>query len=263
MTVMIRDEDHSPGPSGAEGPGLQRIDGGFVYEFHALGVACELWIESDNEDLAHHLGRLAEAEAWRIESRYGDGHGDSLIALLNSLEGEVVRLDDETADLIDFADRCFVRSGGRFDISSGWHRVTWKKPDISVPPGLSIDLAALCRGHLADSVMASVTSAARTPVMVDIDGDIAVSGPRHGGLPWRLAIGARDGVVAGNPSPVDLTNGALATHYAAAVDDMPAAITVVAASCREASYLATLAMSHGRQAAEFLYEQGITHWWVR
>lgn len=263
MTVMIRDEDDSPGPSGAEGPGLQRIDGGFVHEFHALGLACELWIESDNEDLAHRLGRLAEAEARRIESRYGAHRRDSLMALINSLEGEVVRLDDETADLIDFADRCFVRSGGRFDISSGWHRVTWQKPDLSVPTGLSIDLAVLCRGHLADSVVAKVTAAARTPVMVDIDGDIAVSGPRHGGLPWRLAIGARDEAAPGHPTPVDLTMGALATRYAAPVDDMPAAITVVAASCREASYLATLAMSHGRQAAEFLYEQGITHWWVR
>ena len=308
MTQTATTTDLCPG---LDGPSLQRMDGGFVHAFHAMGSPCEVWIDSEDEDLAAVLGAIAEHEALRIEARYSRYRPDSIVSRINASHGEVVHLDDETANLIDYAARCFDLSEGRFDITSGilrsiwrfdgsdrvparesiralksrigWRKVTWRRPDLTLPRGMEIDLGGLGKEYAVDCAVGKLRSAGTTPVLVNFGGDLRVSGPRRDGRGWRAAIESVD-VPGGREGVIEISSGALATsgdarrfllkdgvryshildpRRAAPVKDPPRSVTVAAATCVEAGFLSTLAMLHGAQAEAFLAREELTAWWLR
>ncbi|HBY85844.1 MAG TPA: FAD:protein FMN transferase, partial [Colwellia sp.] len=121
------------------------------------------------------------------------------------------------------------------------------------------------------------------PMLVNLGGDLAVTGSRLNNQPWQVAIEHPDSDALGQPQDmiVALKQGALATsgdarrylikegirygHVLNAktgwpIINAPRSITTVAPQCIQAGILATLALLQGEYAEKFLTEQDITFW---
>jgi thiamine biosynthesis lipoprotein len=189
--------------------------------FKAMGSPCEVQVESGAADLIEDVGALAEAEALRIERKYSRYRADSVLSAINASNGAPVRVDDETAALLDYADHCFSLSDGRFDVTSGvlrrawtfdgsdrvptrrqvdalrsligWRRVQWRRPYVTLAEGMQIDLGGLGKEYAVDTALLKITRRTTAPVLVNFGGDLRVSGLRSEGRRWRVAIEGVDG----------------------------------------------------------------------
>jgi thiamine biosynthesis lipoprotein len=279
--------------------------------FNAMATPCELRVETDNDALAARIGAVAECEARRIEAKFSRYRADSVVGKINSGAHRGLVVDTETASLLDCAAECFEASGGLFDITSGvlrrawrfdgsdnipdpdrvrallpligWSKVSWRRPEITLPPGMEIDLGGLAKEYAVDRVLDEAAAMAALPMLVNFGGDLRVSGPRAGGTAWNVAIESVEdsGRIA---AMLELTQGALATsgdarrfllrdgiRYGHILDprtgwpvrDAPRSVTVAAPSCVEAGLSATLAMLQGDGAEAFLKREGIRAWCIR
>ncbi len=202
-----------------------------------MGSPCELVCEALERRAAHELSSIVAAEAWRIEdkfSRYLDGN---IVDAINSAGGRPVEVDDETAQLLDFAVTLYELSERRFDITSGvlrqawhfdgsdrvpadsrvqavlelvgWHRVAWQRPLLQMPRGMEIDLGGIAKEYAVDRCAALLREQGGGPCLVNFGGDLAVTEPPAQRVRWKVAIeGERDGEA---DRIVDLKQGALAT----------------------------------------------------
>jgi thiamine biosynthesis lipoprotein len=276
-----------------------------------MASPCEVRVDSHDRDLVTRLGTAAQAEALRIEHKYSRYRPDSLLSRINDSRGKPVAVDDETAALIDYAAQCYVLSSGRFDVTSGvlrriwrfdgsdrlptdeqirdtaplvgWGKIAWRRPNITVPPGMEIDFGGMGKEYAVDTTLRLLQQMSDAPMLINFGGDLAVSGPRAGGARWRVAIESVD-VGAESEAFLEVSRGALATsgdarrfllkdgvRYSHILDprtgmpvkDPPRSVTVAAETCVQAGLLSTLAMLHGRDAERFLAREGVTAWWVR
>jgi len=286
---------------------LHRRGGHWAAVFDAMAGPCEVLLDLDDRAAARALGDAAEAETRRIErtlSRYRD---DNVIHRINNAAGRPVTVDDETAGLLDFADHCWRLSDGRFDVTSGvlrrlwrfdgsdrvpsrgrvkellpligWDKVRWRRPVITVPEGMEIDLGGVGKEYAVDRVAQMLAGLTRAALLVNFGGDLRALGARRDGRPWQVGVEVPDGKPAG--PGLELAVGALATsgdarryllkdgvRYPHILDPRtgwpvmraPRSVTVLGDTCTEAGLLATLAMLHGRGARAFLAQQGVRHW---
>lgn len=287
---------------------LEPGDAGWRVRFAAMASPCELLVEGADEATARTLGAAAAAEAQRIERKFSRYRDDSVLAALHAQRGRAVEVDAETADLLDYAAACHALSGGRFDVTTGvlravwrfdgsdrvpeaaavqallprvgWGRVGWQRPWLTLPDGMELDLGGLGKEYAVDRVLALLRQAApAAALLVNFGGDLAVSGPRVDGTPWRVGVEHPGGAAA--TLQLHLSAGALATsgdarrfllkdgvrlghildpHDGWPVRDAPRSVTVAAGRCTEAGTLATLALLHGREAETWLAAQGVPHW---
>ncbi len=212
------------------------------YRFAAMGSPCEVQVECDDPGEVERLGRIAEAEARRIEAKYSRYRNDSVIGALHAARGAPMVLDEETAALFDYAQACWEISNGLFDVTSGilrrawtfdgsdnipaqaavekllplvgWHRVHWSAPVLTLPVGMEVDLGGLGKEYAVDRAMACIAEQGDLPMLVNFGGDLAVSGPRAEGLRWRVLIDAiedigREGQ--GGAAWLELASGAITT----------------------------------------------------
>ena len=93
--------------------------------FMAMASPCELLVRASQLKVARELGECAAEEAWRIEQKFSRYRDDSVTALINTQRGGAIELDEETASLMNFAERCYAISEGMFDITSGILRRAW------------------------------------------------------------------------------------------------------------------------------------------
>jgi thiamine biosynthesis lipoprotein len=170
----------------------------------------------DDESLARSLLALAAGEARRIERKFSRYRSDNLIHRINTSNGAPVSLDDETADLIDYAARCFELSDGRFDITSGvlravwrfdgsgniptseavqavmahvgWRKAQWQRPVLQLAPGMEIDLGGLGKEYAVDRVARLLRPQTTAQFLVNFGGDLYVSGARRDGVPWVIGL---------------------------------------------------------------------------
>ena len=184
--------------------------------FTAMASPCEVLLEVDHEAEALLLGEAAEAEAHRIETKFSRYRDDNIVHVLNNGAGTVVTVDDETADLLDFAHRCHEISGGRFDVTSGvlrriwkfdgsdrvpsrkqakallslvgWRKITWNRPDIIVPQGMEIDLGGLGKEYAVDKVATLLAERTTAPLLVNFGGDLRALGRRADGSSWQVGV---------------------------------------------------------------------------
>src|ERR1039458_2352795 len=108
--------------------------------FQAMGCPCEILIDTTDSVLAAEQLSLGRQEALRIEEKYSRYLQGSVVDHINQSGGSRVRVDDETAALLDYAQECFELSGGLFDITTGalrkganpaqvgWNKVSWRRP---------------------------------------------------------------------------------------------------------------------------------------
>ena len=248
------------------------------------------------------MSRL-EAEVRRLEAKYSRFDPDSLLSRMNRSAGDWFDVDPETAGLLDFADQCFRESDGLFDITTGVLRRAWdfksgRLPDphrlntvlsavgwsrierqgvwVKIPAGMELDLGGLVKEFAADRLLALMAEAGVSG-LVNLAGDIGVSGPRPDGTPWPVGIShpRRPAQVA---ATLPLSSGALATsgdyerfmvvdgrrychilhpETGWPVSQGPASVTVVTDHCLLAGALTTMAMLKGKEAESWLAGLGV------
>ena len=211
----------------------------FVGRFMAMACRCEVLIETDEELIAHRAVEIAAQCAWRIEAKFSRYRNDNIVHRINTANGAPVKVDDETAKLLDSAETLTRMSDGRFDITSGvlrqawtfdggdrvpsqsildellryvgWDKVRWQHPVLWMQPGMQIDFGGIGKEYAVDTAARLIESQlGAISCVVNFGGDLVVSHPRRDGAPWRVGIeaaaasGSAHGLIA-------LHQGALAT----------------------------------------------------
>ena len=154
-------------------------------------------------------------EAWRIEEKYSRYRADSVISYLHAHRGVPVKVDEETASLLDFAQRCYRISDGMFDITSGilrqawtfdgsdrlpepdaiaallpyigFEKLKWQSPTIELPAGMELDLGGIGKEYAVDRAYELLSKKAPGPFLINFGGDLRASGPPPNGF-WQVGI---------------------------------------------------------------------------
>ena len=209
----------------------------WVGEFQCMASPCEILIECELESEARQLSALAQQEAVRIEQKFSRYRDDNIVHRINQ-GGDDIRVDDETARLLDYAQHCYEISEGWFDITSGilrrawqfkpgariprqreidrllphigWHRLRWDNPHLSIADNMEIDFGGIGKEYAVDSVLTLLRAKTGHSVLVNFGGDCNASGTLADGSPWMTGI--ENPRRAGDASAViQLRLGALAT----------------------------------------------------
>ncbi len=210
----------------------------WVGEFRAMASPCEIQVEIKSKKQATHLTRLAQREAERIEKLFSRYRHDNVVHRINTANGQTITVDAETANILDFANQCYLLSEGLFDITSGvlrevwrfdgsdrvpdadavaqllhhvgWQKVTWSNPCFTCPPGMQIDLGGIGKEYAVDRTVAVLSAHCQAPFLVNFGGDLhAAKAPASAGS-WSVGI---ESVQQGLPSikTIALARGALTT----------------------------------------------------
>ena len=91
----------------------------WVGRFVAMACPCEVLIEDAPSPLARQMVDTVAAEAWRIERKFSRYRTDSVVHRINESAGSESSVDEELANLLDFAATLTRLSAGAFDITSG------------------------------------------------------------------------------------------------------------------------------------------------
>jgi thiamine biosynthesis lipoprotein len=193
----------------------------FRFQFRAM--ACENSIELFAKTFEHAeaAAHAAIKEVRRIEQKYSRYREDSVVAGINqaSCDGSGAawtQIDDETSQLLDFAESCFQQSGGLFDITSGvlrrawdfksgqlptkqaietlmplvgWQKVNRKPNAIQLTrSGMEIDFGGFGKEYAADRAAAVLLAQGVEHGFIELGGDVVVTGPQLFGAPWTLGI---------------------------------------------------------------------------
>jgi thiamine biosynthesis lipoprotein len=286
-----------------------RVDG-WVGIFQAMASPCEVHVSGADRSTAERIVQLAAVEAARIEAKFSRYRRGNIVEAINAADGRPIIVDEETARLLDYAARLFDLSDGRFDITSGalrrawrfdgsdrvpshaavaaslasvgWRKARWHAPELTLEPGMEIDLGGIGKEYAVDRVAALVRPLSER-CLINFGGDLLALGPQHGERPWRVGIESLTGD-GGAAKQIDLTIGALATSGDSRryllkdgrryghildpttgwpVDGAPRSVTVAAPTCTHAGMLATLALLRGRDAEAFLTAEGVQYWALR
>lgn len=290
---------------------LHKLQGSFGLNFHAMASPCEVIIQTTDEALAVKLGNIVANEVWRIEDKYSRYDQASVCSAINNACGKSVKIDDETFLLLNFAEQCYQLSDGLFDITSGvlrkvwhfdcsdniptknqvmhcmscvgWEKIQFDQQQLTLAKGVEIDFGGIGKEYAVDRAIILAKQLTDLPVLVNLGGDLAVTGPRVNQEPWQVAVERPDSEQTDVSADmvVSLMSGALATsgdsrryllskgirygHVLNAktgwpIEEAPRSITVVAPACIQAGILATMALLQGKHAEQFLTDQEVKYW---
>lgn len=283
-------------------------EGHVVGEFQALGGPCEVLLDSPGLEDARHFIGLAADEARRIEAKFSRYNASGVVYQINNAKGRPVTLDEESSALLDFADTCHRLSDGAFDITSGvlrrawtfdgsdclpdpaavtallphvgWHRVSWNRSELLLPPGMQIDLGGIGKEYAVDQAARILSAAGVSAALINFGGDVFALGPRANGEPWMVGIDDPRATGQACVRAVPLFRSGLATSGDARrfllkdgerfghilnpktgwpVRGAPRSVSVKADCCVDAGMLATFAMLKGPDAENFLKTEGAEH----
>jgi thiamine biosynthesis lipoprotein len=205
--------------------------------FSAMASPCEVLLPAGNTPAALELGSLAAEEAWRIERKFSRYRDDSVLAMIHSARGRPVEVDAETAELIDFARRCYELSNGLFDVTSGvfrhawrfdgsdrvpdeatverlrarvgFEKLEWQRPLLTLPAGMEIDFGGIGKEYAVDLAYDRLIARCAAPFLINFGGDLRANRPPAQGA-WQVGVERPDsernaGLL------LDLERGALAT----------------------------------------------------
>jgi thiamine biosynthesis lipoprotein len=227
-------------------PQLQFYEDYCIGRFNAMASPCEVLMDTEDPLLAGHLASIAQKEALRIEHKLSRYRDDNIIYKINHAQGTPVRVDEETAHMLNYAAQCYQLSDGMFDITSGvlreawkfdgsdriptparvkkilsrigWQKVRWRSPEIRMPANMQIDLGGIGKEYSVDRTAQLLREAADISCLVNFGGDIATIRPRRNGKGWMVGIetpdtdtGTGPGTVDGRTKVYELQQGALAT----------------------------------------------------
>ena len=200
----------------------------------------ELKLWSDERARADRVARVAIADVLRIEAKFSRYRDDSVVHAIHAAGGAPVEVDDETAQLLDYAALCWEASRGRFDVTSGvlrrvwrfndgaagipadealaavlpligWQRVVVGEGTVRLPlRGMELDFGGFGKEYAVDRAALRLRDCGVESGMVNLAGDLAILGPQPGGAPWRVGIRHPrnpDAIIASLP----IYSGAIAT----------------------------------------------------
>jgi thiamine biosynthesis lipoprotein len=221
------------GPIGIEPRGTDLV----AVCFNAMASPCEVLLPAAHFGAARELGECAAGEAWRIEEKYSRYRADSVISRLHAHRGIPVRVDEETASLLDFAQRCYRISDGMFDITSGilrqawtfdgsdhlpnpdavaallpyvgFEKLKWQSRTIELPAGMELDLGGIGKEYAVDRAYELLSMKVGGPFLINFGGDLRASGPPPNGF-WQVGI-EKPGHERDANMILHLKHGALAT----------------------------------------------------
>lgn len=211
----------------------------WVGRFVAMASPCEVLIADAPAALAQQILNTVASEAWRIERRFSRYRSDSAVHNINENAGCETVVDDECANLLDFAATLTRLSEGAFDITSGvlrkawtfdggehvpsqaqidallesvgWHKVEWQRPLLKLRRGMQIDLGGIGKEYAVDAAAMLVEKTApELSCLINFGGDVAVRNARQDDKPWRVGIESCANMGAAE-RVVQLSRGALAT----------------------------------------------------
>jgi len=202
-----------------------------------MGSPCELLCEAQSARDAEELAASVAAEAWRIEEKLSRYINGNIIHRINSAKGKAVKVDAETAQMLDFAQTLYSMSDAAFDITSGvlrrawtfdgsdtipteddvealldlvgWDKVDWQSPLLTLPAEMEIDLGGIGKEYAVDRSVGILRSFGNTPCLVNFGGDLAVTGPPQSRQAWTVGIESID--LGAATKLIELRHGALAT----------------------------------------------------
>ena len=185
-------------------------------QFRAMASPCEALIDTREAAVAQRAALAVSNEAFRIEQKFSRYRADNIVHAINNAGGTAVEVDQETADLLDYAAYCHAVSGGRFDITSGvlrrvwrfdgsdrlpepsavaavlelvgWHKVEWRRPHLRIQPGMEIDFGGIGKEYAVDRAAKLGAEAGGVPLLVNFGGDLCATAPRRDGTPWNVAV---------------------------------------------------------------------------
>jgi len=218
---------------------LLRRQGYWEGEFTAMASPCAVLAEVDTAAEARCLLDIARGEAQRIEARFSRYRPGNIVHRINTSAGQPVEVDDETALLLDYADRCHTLSEGRFDITSGvlrrvwrfdgsdrlpepaaiaallpligWDKVLWERPRLILPAGMEIDFGGIGKEYAVDRSALLLQTETRSSFLINYGGDLFASGARRNDRGWQ--VGLDDPFATGQDSVggLDIKRGGVAT----------------------------------------------------
>lgn len=218
---------------------LRRRDNLWVGRFSAMAGPCELIMDLDDRSQAVHLLSIAQREALRIEQKFSRYRDDNIIYRINHANGCAVMVDAETGLLLDYADKCYQLSKGRFDITSGvlrevwrfdgsdnvptpeavsavltrvgWDKVAWTAPTLQMPAAMEVDFGGIGKEYAVDRTAVLLAPHVDSGVLINFGGDLCAIGLRRDGQPWEVAIEAPGSADETPQHIIQLKNGAVAT----------------------------------------------------
>jgi len=190
----------------------------YHYDFKAMGSPCSIQLYAGSTKKAKRAAKVAMDDVYRLEAKYSRYRADSYLSEINrsAAQGGHIKVDDETAGLLDYAATCYQQSDGLFDITSGilrrawdfksgnipaqeeiasllekigWHKINWQRPLLAFTvPGMEIDFGGVVKEYAVDRAASACRDAGIQHGLVNLGGDIKIIGPHYDGSPWRIAI---------------------------------------------------------------------------
>jgi thiamine biosynthesis lipoprotein len=215
------------------------VDRVYRFAFRAMASPCEIRLAAPDAHTAGKAALEAIADVQRIEASYSRYRQDSIVGRINAAAGrEFVECDDETCQLLGYAEHLYGASGGLFDITSGVLRRAWnfnqpRLPDpallaatlalvdwravrregnrVMLPrPGMEIDFGGFGKEYAADRAATLLMARGVRHGYVNLGGDMRFAGPQPDGEPWLIGIqDPRD--PEGTVASIAVSRGALTT----------------------------------------------------
>jgi FAD:protein FMN transferase len=190
----------------------------FKKTFMAMACECEIQVDAADAATAEQALMLGIDEVRRIEKKYSRYLPDSFVGQVNAQAGGkgFVHCDQETRELINYANTLYQTSDGLFDMTSGvlrraWDFKTGKVPEpaeiaellpligwrqverdgegIRLPQaGMEIDFGGFGKEYAADRAATRIRSAGIAHVCVNLGGDVRVIGVQANGRPWVAGV---------------------------------------------------------------------------
>lgn len=207
--------------------------------FTAMGSPCSLLLETTDRSIAAELVQATADEAWRIEDKFSRYLPGNIIDRVNHSDGQPFEVDEETANLIDFAATLTEMSTGRFDITSGvlrevwtfdgsdnvpcaatvnailervgWFKADWSRPLLTLQPGMQIDLGGIGKEYAVDKAAAVLRERSDVACLINFGGDLFATDQSADVNGWKVGIETPDADGRVTSKIIRLMNGALAT----------------------------------------------------
>ncbi len=283
----------------------------YLFEFNAMGTVCSIQMYAGSKKQAQSIANQVIADVNRLENKYSRYRGDSFLSQINRVAASSGKLevDEETAGVLNYAETCFQQSDGLFDITSGvlksvwnfnnqvlpdqtdidqvlkkigWRKLNWNSPCLEFPvAGLELDFGGIVKEYAVDRAAVIAQSAGMHHGLINLGGDIRVTGPQVDEQPWQIGIQhpRREHSVI---KQIELYEGALASsgdyarcihvngqrygHVFNPITGWPvshmAATSVVSDFCVVAGSAATIAMLKQSDGPAWLNSLGLPCLWV-
>lgn len=209
----------------------------FKGSFQSMASECEVLVETESALIAEQMIQAVFLEAKRIEFKFSRYRSDSIISKINQSAGKRIKLDPETASLLDFAMLCHDMSDGLFDITAGilrkiWtfdgsdkvpsrnkikkllpligsEKLNWQSPYLKLQAGMELDFGGIGKEYAVDSALKKALEISQSPsILINFGGDLACNKSQSSNQAWQVGV-ERSGM-AKNVS-ISLKQGALAT----------------------------------------------------